>query len=232
MKKGDMRRQAILSTAERLFFDKGYEATSIQDILDEMKLSKGGFYHHFESKLQLLEAICSDRAEETCKKGIAAAAHVGDDPIAQLNALFKSGAFFGDENMKYLSLMMKTAYGGELSQLRERMRRTQLETFEPALRPIIMRGIEQKKFYFAFPDNAARLVIMLALDVTDEVASVVARPTPSPGDMAEIMDLLNAYRLAVELILNAPHGSMELIDMPRVMEVVKSIHILHGYAVY
>ena len=50
MKKGDLRRQAILDTAEALFFERGYEETSVQDILDAMELSKGGFYHHFESK--------------------------------------------------------------------------------------------------------------------------------------------------------------------------------------
>lgn len=50
MKKGDARRQQILETAERLFYQNGYENTSVQAILDEMNLSKGGFYHHFESK--------------------------------------------------------------------------------------------------------------------------------------------------------------------------------------
>ena len=43
MKKGDLRRQAILDTAEALFFQRGYEETSVQDILDAMGLSKGGF---------------------------------------------------------------------------------------------------------------------------------------------------------------------------------------------
>ena len=63
MKKGDDRKQMILETAERLFYEKGYEATSVQDILDALKLSKGGFYHHFESKLSLLEAIVEQKCE-------------------------------------------------------------------------------------------------------------------------------------------------------------------------
>ena len=61
MKKGDRRREEVIETAERLFYSRGYEKTSVQDILDEMHFSKGGFYHHFESKLQLLEAICEMR---------------------------------------------------------------------------------------------------------------------------------------------------------------------------
>ena len=39
MKKGDLKKQEILRTAESLFCRYGYEATSIQDVLDELKTS-------------------------------------------------------------------------------------------------------------------------------------------------------------------------------------------------
>ena len=50
MKKGELRKEAIMKTAEKLFFEKGFGETSIQDILDELRISKGGFYHYFDSK--------------------------------------------------------------------------------------------------------------------------------------------------------------------------------------
>lgn len=68
MKKGDMRRETLLAAAEKLFYTKGYEKTSVQDILTEVGFSKGGFYHHFDSKLSVLEAICENRAKETCER--------------------------------------------------------------------------------------------------------------------------------------------------------------------
>ena len=229
MKKGDARRQAIVETAERLFFDKGYENTSIQDILDEMQLSKGGFYHHFESKQQLLEVICQQRAEASCQRGLAAAQAAGPDPVARINALFREGGFFGEESIKYVSLMLNTAYGGgQLSQLRERTRQTTLEVFEPVLREILLDGMEEELFYIAYPDSAARLVIMLAMDVTDEVAAIMACGQRQGGAMAQMMELLGAYREAVELILNAPHGALELIDMRRIAEVLRALGLLAG----
>ena len=51
MLKGDLRKQAILDAAEALFFEKGYAASTIQDILSALGCSKGSFYHHYESKL-------------------------------------------------------------------------------------------------------------------------------------------------------------------------------------
>jgi len=52
-----VRRDAFLDVAQRLVQTKGYEAMSIQDVLNELEASKGAFYHYFESKQELLEAV-------------------------------------------------------------------------------------------------------------------------------------------------------------------------------
>ncbi|MFY0782828.1 TetR/AcrR family transcriptional regulator [Peribacillus simplex] len=51
------RRQNVIDTAHKLFIDKGYQATSIQDILDGSGISKGTFYNYFPSKGDLFIAI-------------------------------------------------------------------------------------------------------------------------------------------------------------------------------
>lgn len=48
--------EMIIDTSTRLFIEKGYEQTSIQDILDALQLSKGGLYHHFKSKEEISKA--------------------------------------------------------------------------------------------------------------------------------------------------------------------------------
>jgi TetR/AcrR family transcriptional regulator, cholesterol catabolism regulator len=47
-------RQEILRTAARLFQQRGYDATSMNDVAAALKLSKGGLYHHFPSKDKIL----------------------------------------------------------------------------------------------------------------------------------------------------------------------------------
>ena len=49
--------QLILDTATRLFLQKGYDETTLQDIIDATKLSKGAIYHHFASKEAILIAV-------------------------------------------------------------------------------------------------------------------------------------------------------------------------------
>lgn len=58
----------ILETAFRLFTEKGYEHTSIQDIIDHLGgLSKGAIYHHFKSKEDILIAVTEKMTEESNK---------------------------------------------------------------------------------------------------------------------------------------------------------------------
>ena len=49
-------RQQILETAQRLFADIGYDATSLQMIADEMGLTKAAVYYHFNAKSDILHA--------------------------------------------------------------------------------------------------------------------------------------------------------------------------------
>ena len=56
VEKGLSTRQRIVDAATRKFREVGYEATSIEDLLGDLQISRGALYHHFKSKEALLEA--------------------------------------------------------------------------------------------------------------------------------------------------------------------------------
>ena len=50
--------QRILDTATRLFLEKGWEETTVQNIIDELgDLTRGAFYHHYKSKDEIIDAV-------------------------------------------------------------------------------------------------------------------------------------------------------------------------------
>ncbi len=51
------KRNAILDVAQRLIYTKGYEQMTIQGMLDDLQISKGAFYHYFDSKQAVLERV-------------------------------------------------------------------------------------------------------------------------------------------------------------------------------
>ena len=57
--KGEKRKQELLEIAYRMFISKGYEETSIDEIIAEAHIAKGTYYYHFPSKESLLEEVIS-----------------------------------------------------------------------------------------------------------------------------------------------------------------------------
>jgi len=75
-------RREILRTAARLFQQQGYDATSMNDVAAALKLSKGGLYHHFQSKDEILFHIMSHAMEITEERVINVVRRIDGSSVA------------------------------------------------------------------------------------------------------------------------------------------------------
>ena len=57
VKEHDERRNEIITTAEEFFLTKGFNKTTVNDILKRIGIAKGTFYHYFVSKEEVLDAV-------------------------------------------------------------------------------------------------------------------------------------------------------------------------------
>ena len=81
-------RKEILRTAARLFQQCGYDATSMNDVAAALKLSKGGLYHHFQSKHAILFNLMNDAMDIAQARVIDPARKVAD-PEERLRTLIR-----------------------------------------------------------------------------------------------------------------------------------------------
>ncbi|MFZ0760781.1 MAG: TetR/AcrR family transcriptional regulator [Candidatus Sulfotelmatobacter sp.] len=81
-------RQEILRTAARLFQQRGYDATSMNDVAAALRLSKGGLYHHFQSKDEILFEIMNHAMEITQERVLDPVRGIAD-PEERLRALIR-----------------------------------------------------------------------------------------------------------------------------------------------
>jgi TetR/AcrR family transcriptional regulator, cholesterol catabolism regulator len=81
-------RQEILRTAARLFQQRGYDATSMNDVAAALKLSKGGLYHHFQSKDEILYEIMNHAMQITEERVLNPVRGIAD-PEERLRALIR-----------------------------------------------------------------------------------------------------------------------------------------------
>jgi AcrR family transcriptional regulator len=84
----DRRRQAVVQQAARVFAERGYDQTSIQDLAEAIGLAAGGIYHYIGSKEQLLIRICDQLMDPLLDQARGVAASEAD-PEAQLRAIVR-----------------------------------------------------------------------------------------------------------------------------------------------
>ena len=225
MKKGDIRKQEILSTAENLFCRKGYENTSIQDILDRLNTSKGSFYHHFVSKESVLEGICRNRAAEVFL-AVIPQINIYDDTLKRLNTLLTGMIPFSDEKISFLLMILRIFNLPEGRTVRQTYSDALSEQFRPTAEELIRTGHQEGIIYTEQPDLSAELVLIIVnrlwIRIGEEIVS--AENENREPDITELLRITDQYRLVIERTLSLPYGTAVLTDIPALQFMIRQVH--------
>lgn len=213
MIKGDKRKAQILAAAEALFLEKGYENTSIQDILDCVSLSKGGFYHHFNSKDELLDEICTQRAEVYASHTAEELQHCPPSPTARLNAFFDRSLRYSADLTDCIGLEIQIAHARCNHIMREVLAAKQNALLLPPLEEIVTAGVAASQFYTVFPNEICRVLLGLYYAFVQEVALYLLSCGLKEPSSAALLAMLQLYRNAFERLLDAPFGSLTLFGL-------------------
>jgi len=207
-----VRRDAFLDVAQRLVQAKGYEAMSIQDVLDELEASKGAFYHYFDSKQALLEAV----VERFADVAIAELAPVLSDP--KLPALRKLERFFAGiarrkAEQKELMLAIIEIWNSDGNAIvREKLRRLTVSRMVPLLSAVIKQGIDEGVFRVASPDETATVFVSLMLGFQELANDYFIARQAGTITFAVVQRSVASFTEAFERILGIPKGSLTLTD--------------------
>ncbi|MCO6558727.1 MAG: TetR/AcrR family transcriptional regulator [Bifidobacterium sp.] len=154
----EVTRRRILDAAQKLFATKGYENTSIQDILDELgDLSKGAIYHHFKSKLDILDAISDEDNRKASAQYDALLNRKDLNGLQKIRELFL-GTITDTEHVERLKGLLPTI--DDPQNLAESIG-TWTHTLPGDLRKLIDSGIVDGSIITDYPQEAAELITLL-----------------------------------------------------------------------
>lgn len=207
-----VRRDAFLDAAQRLIQTKGYEAMTIQDVLDALETSRGAFYHYFDSKQALLEAVV-DRFADVAMAGVTAI--LADPNLAALQKLEKilRGIARFKAEQKDLMIALIDVMNADVNTLfREKLRRMTVSWLTPIIASVIRQGIDEGVVTAGPPDEVARVIVYLVQGFQQLATEQFLARQAGTITYAEVARTYAAFTEAFQRILGVPNGSVTLID--------------------
>lgn len=207
-----LKRKQILDVAQRLIYTKGYEQMSIQDILTEIGISKGAFYHYFESKPALLEALIAQILDEI----LAIINPIVHNP--QLSALEKLQAYFDTAirwktaRREFMLDLVRVWYTDHNAIVRQKIMSTMSKQAIAPLTEIMWQGKREGVLQIRFPEQLGSIIVAIAQSIGDEFAALLLADAPQGDELQRATQLVAAYNDALERVLGAPPGSIILMD--------------------
>jgi|SRR5574344_1419533 AcrR family transcriptional regulator len=198
-KNADERRTEILDSATKLFAEKGYDSTSVTDIMNEVGIAKGTLYYHFKSKEEILDGII-ERIKETLISN------------AKLVLENKSLNLYQKISKALLSLQVQESSGKEIfsevhkpqnALMEQKILKEMIKDVTPVLSELIEEGNKEKVFNCEYPYESAELFITYGNIVFD---SNYVQMTPE-----QMFIRINAFIKNMEKVLGAKDGSLEFI---------------------
>ncbi len=209
------RRKQILGAAQRLVYTVGYEQLSIQNILDELRISKGAFYHYFDSKQALLEALIEYLYEQVEPLLLP----IVEDPdlptLDKLHRFFDTAARWKTAHKAQMLSLMRVWYADENAIVRQKAMAMAIKQVAPLLARIIAQGVREGVLTTRFPERASEIVFNLFQSIGDGLIELLLHCEHTglwSDDLAQAVSLGAAYNDAVERVLGAPQGSLNLLS--------------------
>ena len=207
-----VRRDTFLDAAQGLIQAKGYEQMSIQDVLDAVGTSKGAFYHYFDSKAALLEAVIARMVTMATAELEPLLADPNRTALEKYNGMFQGIASWKTQRRDLLLAVLETWLSDDNAIVREKFRRHVAARLAPLLASIVRQGAREGTMAVDDPDDAALVVVALILGVNELAGSLFVAYQAGTTSIESIAATFEAFRAAMERILGLATGTLHLVD--------------------
>ena len=207
-----LRRDEFVDVAQRLMRTRGYELMSVQGVLDELRASKGAFYHYFGGKADLLEAVVERMVDDATSE----LAPLFDDP--QLSAPEKLNRWFSGivtwkmQRKDLLLAIVQVWLADENAIVREKFRKHLVDRLAAPLAGVIEQGRQEGTFHVDSADATARVFISLMQAANEQAGALFVAREANEVTFEHAEQLLAAYATAFERVLGAPAGTYPQLD--------------------
>ena len=213
IKNYEERKGEILDTAQQLFFQKGYDHTSVNDIITSIGIAKGTFYHYFESKEDLLDKLVSRWIHEVLPRVKKLAKRKDLNAIEKLNQYFITIRNLKVENIELMKILMRVLYKDENLLLRYKIFKKQVDLLTPEFAEVIRQGMDEGSMDPVDDEETAQLIFSLSVSLNEiTVKMLLEADVKTDNIIDKIEKKLKVYERVLERIVGAEKGSVSVVE--------------------
>jgi AcrR family transcriptional regulator len=206
------RKKEFLDVARQLFFTKGYEQTSVDEIIKEVGLSKGSFYYYFKSKEDLLDELTRELSLQILAKIKEIVSRGNMDATTKLNKFFSEAAMIKLENIKLIKTLLKVLCDDRNVYFRYKIYQKNTDILAPEFFKVVQQGIEEKIFHTPYPLESARMIFELGNVLSERIAKLILEVNEKPENFQKLQREYHNYQFAIERILGAKEGAINFFN--------------------
>ncbi|MBN2370850.1 MAG: TetR/AcrR family transcriptional regulator [Vicinamibacteria bacterium] len=214
----------ILRSATILFRTQGYDAVSVQAIIDAARVSKGTFYYYFKTKEELLDSLVERVTHEALDEIRAAVETEPASAIARLNRFLAASKACRLRNLALVKPALQALMRDENAIIREKSCKRTTALVSPMLADIIRQGVAEGVFVVPDADDMAELILQIWGFLGEKNARTL-RDSPDIDSSTTIIERRIAFAVeAVERLLCLPKGAVERFDhayLSRIMSALR-----------
>jgi AcrR family transcriptional regulator len=211
IKHPDTRRQELLDIAARSFAERGYDSTTVDDVIRQAGLSKGAFYYYYPSKQALLEGLATAAATRALEALQPVMNASGLGAVDRLNAFLRQGRQTHDAAATLA--VFESIFRPDNVVLYHRMHAAVMAVMLPPLTEILAQGVAEGSIRSNDPRTTAELVLMLGTMTHDVVGRLLgAKPQEWAAAIAAFEHRLVEQGIAVDRILGLPDGTVAFVE--------------------
>lgn len=214
-KNAAVRQDELLDVAMRHFLVKGYADTSVQDIIDEVGIAKGTFYHHYPSKPALLDALVARTVAQAMAVLEPMVAAPDQPALGKLHTIFRGLGAWKTARREQMMELARGLYADANLPLLLRHQRRSADAMGPLLGRIIAQGVAEGVFDTGFPEHAGRLLLELGNNLGRDMSEALVSGRPYPRERLE--QDIDAWNEATRRLLGAAPGVLQLVDKQQVL---------------
>lgn len=209
----------ILDVAQQLVFTKGYEKMSIQDILNALGMSKGAFYHYFDSKAALLEAYIERGQDEIDEAFHTILADPNLSAVDKFQKFFSTLDQFRQSQQVFIAELARVWFADENAIVREKIDEVIVARRAPLLNAIVRQGVEEGVFTTPYPEQAGVLILAIARGMGNKVLKLMLSSDPNLDESQKVNEIVETSCAMAEAIESILNSSNQILHRPNSGEV-------------